>query len=263
MMNKRIITCLDIKDGKVVKGINFAGIREIGDPIEYAVEYAKQGADELVLLNIVGTKSSKKNMKSLVEAIEKQISIPIVVGGGIDSLEDIEMYIGAGASKVSINTAAVKNPVLLTEGSNHFGKEKIILAIDGKFMGRGEYSVMIGRGRIDSGLDLAGWAKKGEELGAGEILLTSMDADGVKKGFDIDMTNIVCREVNIPVIASGGCGTVGHFIKVFTDTDCGAALAASIFHYRDLTVDTVKGALKDKGIPVNTDVKGGLKNGLI
>ncbi len=256
MGKKRIIPCLDIKGGKVVKGINFIGIREIGDPVEYALEYAGQDADEIVFLNIDASKDGKKEMIRLIEETVKIVSVPLIAGGGINCIEDIRELLQAGAKKVSINSAAVNRPELLKEAATVFGKERIVLAIDGKCTGRNQYRVMTGGGKIDSGMELVHWAIEGEALGAGEILLTSMDADGVKSGFDIPMLNAVCNSVKIPVIASGGCGTIGHFVKVFRETECDAALAASIFHYKDLSVNVVKKTLRDCGIPVETAKEG-------
>ncbi|GAB1475283.1 imidazole glycerol phosphate synthase subunit HisF [Bacillota bacterium] len=256
MREKRIIPCLDIFNGKVVKGINFIGLREVGEPIAYAMEYAKQGADEIVFLNIASSPEGREGMIELVYEAAKRISVPITVGGGIGSTEDIRRILQAGAGKVSINSAAVKRPELIREAAAQFGSRSIIAAVDGKKAGKGRYHVMIEGGKRDTGIDLKEWAKKVELLGAGEILLTSMDNDGVKNGFDISMLNYVCDGVDIPVIASGGCGTVGHFVKVFQDTQCDAALAASIFHYGDLTVDEVKKALAAYGIPVKENGEG-------
>lgn len=253
---KRIIPCLDVRNGKVVKGINFVGFREVGDPVEYAVQYEKQGADEIVFLDITATNEGRGTMLDLVRETAKNVTVPLTVGGGIRDVEDIRRLLGAGADKVSINTAAVKRPELLKEAVAEFGKECIVLAIDGKRADKEQYSVMINGGKTDTGMNLVDWAKQGEALGVGEILLTSMDADGVKNGFDLPMLSAVCNAVDIPVIASGGCGTVGHFVRVFRETGCDAALAASIFHYGDLTVNTVKDALKDSGISVKPNGKG-------
>lgn len=256
MKVKRIIPCLDICKGKVVKGINFIGLREVGDPLEYAVQYAKQGADEIVFLDIAATVDGRPDTLDLIRKASQKITIPIVVGGGINSVEDIDLFLKAGAKKVSINSAAVKNPQLIAEASRRFGSEKIIVAVDGKSSCDGKYNVMVSGGKVNTGIDLESWVVQAEKLGAGEILLTSMDSDGVKEGFDLNMLNLVCDVVNIPVIASGGCGTVGHFIKLFKETCCDAALAASIFHYGDLSVNTVKKALIEKGIKVNFDENG-------
>lgn len=259
MAVKRIIPCLDISGGKVVKGINFIGLREVGDPLEYALEYSKQGADEIVFLDIAATIDGRDGMLSLIENARKKISLPIIFGGGISSTEDAGLYLRAGAQKISINSAAVKNPQLIRDLAREYDKERLVVAIDGKKTdknSKNRYTVMISGGRVDTGLDLVKWAREAEKLGAGEILLTSMNADGVKMGFDIEMINAVCKSVSIPVIASGGCGTVGHFVKVFKNTACDAALAASIFHYGDLTVNDVKQALSSKGIKVDFPNKG-------
>ncbi|HZK02656.1 MAG TPA: imidazole glycerol phosphate synthase subunit HisF [Anaerovoracaceae bacterium] len=253
MKAKRIIPCLDICKGKVVKGVNFVGLREVGNPLDYALEYAKQGADEIVFLDIAASAENRADTINLIKEASKEISIPIVAGGGIGSVEDIGLYLQAGASKVTINSAAVKNPQIIREGSSKYGSKKIVVAIDGKKIAKDRYNVMISGGRVDTGIDLMKWAREAENLGAGEILLTSMDADGVKCGFDIDMLKAVCSAVKIPVIASGGCGTVGHFIRVFKETACDAALAASIFHYGDLTVDTVKRILESNDITVRNN----------
>lgn len=256
MQAKRIIPCLDIYNEKVVKGINFIGLREVGEPIACAMEYAKQGADEIVFLNIASSAEGREWMIKLIKEAAPRISVPITVGGGIGNPEEIRRLLRAGASKVSINSAAVKRPELISQVSGEFGKDRIIIAIDGKKAEKGRYNVMINGGKTDTGINLKDWALKVEALGAGEILLTSMDSDGVKNGFDISMLNCICDAVGIPVIASGGCGTVGHFVKVFRETSCDAALAASIFHYGDLTVKEVKKALMANGIEVNLKGKG-------
>lgn len=253
---KRIIPCLDVCNGKVVKGINFIGFREVGDPVECAMDYVKQGADEIVFLDITATNEGRGTIVDLVRETADNISVPLTVGGGVRDVEDIRRLLEAGASKVSINSAAVKRPELLREATEEFGRECIVLAIDGRKTEKDRFNVMINGGMTDTGMDLVDWARKGESLGAGEILLTSMDADGVKNGFDLPMLSAVCNAVSIPVIASGGCGTVGHFVRVFQETGCDAALAASIFHYGDLTVNTVKNALKERGISVKLKEKG-------
>lgn len=253
---KRIIPCLDVCNGKVVKGINFIGFREVGDPVECAMDYVKQGADEIVFLDITATNEGRGTIVDLVRETADNISVPLTVGGGVRDVEDIRRLLEAGASKVSINSAAVKRPELLREATEEFGRECIVLAIEGRKTEKDRFNVMINGGMTDTGMDLVDWARKGESLGAGEILLTSMDADGVKNGFDLPMLSAVCNAVSIPVIASGGCGTVGHFVRVFQETGCDAALAASIFHYGDLTVNTVKNALKERGISVKLKEKG-------
>lgn len=250
MPAKRIIPCLDVKDGKVVKGINFVGIREVGDPVDCAVEYDRQGADEIVFLDITATNEGRGTMVDVVRNTAKNVFVPLTVGGGIRTTEDFRELLLAGADKVSVNSAAVRRPQLLSEAASKFGRQCVVLAIDAKKISEGNYHVFVNGGRIDTGIDLIQWAKTGEKAGAGEILLTSMDADGTKNGFDIPMLQAVCKSVGIPVIASGGCGTVGHFARVFEETDTDAALAASIFHYGDLTVNQVKAALQRRCIPV-------------
>jgi imidazoleglycerol phosphate synthase cyclase subunit len=250
MPAKRIIPCLDVRDGKVVKGVNFVGIREVGDPVECAIEYDRQGADEIVFLDITATHEDRGTMVDVVRRTAKNVFVPLTVGGGIRTAEDFREMLLAGADKVSVNSAAVRRPELIQEAASRFGNQCVVLAIDGKKMKDGSYHVFVHGGRIDTGLDVVQWAKDAERLGAGEILLTSMDADGTKHGFDHDMLNAVCNAVNVPVIASGGCGTVGHFVKLFEETGADAALAASIFHYGDLTVQEVKTVLERKGISV-------------
>ncbi|MGI6730492.1 MAG: imidazole glycerol phosphate synthase subunit HisF [Anaerovoracaceae bacterium] len=250
MLAKRIIPCLDVKDGKVVKGVNFVGIKEMGDPIEYAKEYNKQGADEIVFLDIAATEEGRGTMLDAVRKTAKNVFVPLTVGGGIRSVEDFRELLLAGADKISVNSAAIKNPQLIREASEKFGRQCVVVAIDGKKTDKGNYNVFISGGKVDTGLDVVKWAKEVAKLGAGEILLTSMDADGTKQGYDMDMLNAVCEAVNIPVIASGGCGQLSHFTELFQNTKADAALAASIFHYGDLTVGQVKKELDKNGIPV-------------
>jgi cyclase len=249
MLTKRIIPCLDVRDGKVVKGINFVGIKEVGDPVECAKEYNRQGADEIVFLDITATHEGRGTMLDVVSRTAKEVFIPLTVGGGINSIEDFKNTLRAGADKVSVNSAAVRNPQLIADAADQFGDQCVVVAIDAKRMD-GSFHVVVNGGRIDTGLDAIEWAKKAVSLGAGEILLTSMDTDGMKNGFDHELLNAVCNVVNVPVIASGGCGTLEHFSDVFEQTGADAALAASLFHYRELTVEQVKTHLKEKGIPV-------------
>lgn len=249
MLTKRIIPCLDVRDGKVVKGINFVGIKEVGDPVECAKEYNRQGADEIVFLDITATHEGRGTMLDVVSRTAKEVFIPLTVGGGINSIEDFKNTLRAGADKVSVNSAAVRNPQLIADAADQFGDQCVVVAIDAKRMD-GSFHVVVNGGRIDTGLDAIEWAKKAVSLGAGEILLTSMDTDGMKNGFDHKLLNAVCNVVNVPVIASGGCGTLEHFSDVFEQTGADAALAASLFHYRELTVEQVKTHLKEKGIPV-------------
>lgn len=249
MLTKRIIPCLDVRDGKVVKGINFVGIKEVGDPVECAKEYNRQGADEIVFLDITATHEGRGTMLDVVSRTAKEVFIPLTVGGGINSIEDFKNTLRAGADKVSVNSAAVRNPQLIADAADQFGDQCVVVAIDAKRMD-GSFHVVVNGGRIDTGLDAIEWAKKAVSLGAGEILLTSMDTDGMKNGFDHELLNAVCNVVNVPVIASGGCGTLEHFSDVFEQTGADAALAASLFHYRELTVEQVKTHLKEKRIPV-------------
>ena len=250
MLAKRIIPCLDVRDGKVVKGINFVGIKEVGDPVECAAEYDAQGADEIVFLDITASHEGRGTMLDVVRRTAKKVFVPLTVGGGIRTIDDFRDTLRAGADKVSVNSAAVKNPQLIREAADIFGCQCVVVAIDAKKCPDGHYTVVINGGRIGMGIDAIEWAKKAEELGAGEILLTSMDTDGVKGGFDLDMLNAVCSAVKIPVIASGGCGALEHFTDVFEKTGAAAALAASLFHYKELTVGQVKEELKKHSIPV-------------
>ena len=251
MHTKRIIPCLDVKDGRVVKGINFVGLKEVGDPVELAKSYYEQGADELVFLDITATHEQRDTMVQVVEKVASAIFIPFTVGGGIRSVEDIRKMLLAGADKVSLNSAAVKNPKLIQEGAAIFGNQCIVLAVDGKKRQDGSgWNVYVNGGRVDTGLDLLTWVKQAVELGAGEILLTSMDADGTKQGFDIALCKAVRDIVDVPVIASGGCGSLQHFAEVFDEDAADAAFAASMFHYGEVSVPQVKRYLKERGIAV-------------
>ncbi|MGN0642167.1 MAG: imidazole glycerol phosphate synthase subunit HisF [Huintestinicola sp.] len=250
MLAKRIIPCLDVREGKVVKGINFVGIKEVGDPVECAAEYDAQGADEIVFLDITASHEGRGTMLDVVRRTAQKVFVPLTVGGGIRTIDDFRDTLRAGADKVSVNSAAVKNPQLIREAADIFGCQCVVVAIDAKKCEDGHYTVVINGGRIDMGIDAVEWAKQAEALGAGEILLTSMDTDGVKGGFDIDMLNAVCSAVKIPVIASGGCGSLRHFTDVFEKTGAAAALAASLFHYKELTVGEVKAEMKKHNIPV-------------
>ncbi|MEG0314227.1 MAG: imidazole glycerol phosphate synthase subunit HisF [Erysipelotrichaceae bacterium] len=251
MHTKRIIPCLDVKEGRVVKGINFVGLKDVGNPVDLAKFYSEAGADELVFLDITATHEKRGIMEKVVEEVAKQIFIPFTVGGGLNSLQDIKNILRAGADKVSLNSAAVKNPSLITEGSKMFGAQCIVVAIDARLNeDKKSWNVYVSGGRIDTGLDAIEWAKKVVELGAGEILLTSMDADGTKQGFDIPLLKEVRKVVNVPVIASGGCGSLQHFADVFDEDVADAALAASLFHYGELTINQVKEYLNEQKIPV-------------
>jgi cyclase len=249
MLAKRIIPCLDVDKGRVVKGVKFQNLRDAGDPVEVAKSYEEQSADELVFLDITASAEERKIMIEVVQRVAETISIPFTVGGGVSSLEDIRRLLSAGADKVSINTAAVKNPQLIYESAKRFGSQCIVVAIDAKRSERG-WEVYIHGGRTPTGLDAVEWAKKVEGLGAGEILLTSMDADGTKKGYDIELCRAVASAVSIPVIASGGAGTMEHFYEVFTKTNVDAALAASLFHFKEVSIPELKAYLKNKGVHV-------------
>lgn len=250
MLAKRIIPCLDVRDGRVVKGVNFVNIRDAGDPVELATYYSQQGADEIVFLDITATYEARKTVADVVRKTVEQVFVPVTVGGGIRTLEDFQELLRAGADKISVNSAAVKDPTLISRAAERFGSQCVVLAIDARRREDGSYEVVVAGGRTPTGLDAIEWAKQGEALGAGEILLTSMDADGTKKGFDLEMTRAVTNAVRIPVIASGGCGALEHFSDVFTQADADAALAASLFHFGELTVPQVKEYLKTKEIPV-------------
>jgi len=249
MLKKRIIPCLDIQDGRTVKGINFVGIRDAGDPIELAKKYVEQGADELVFLDITATVEKRKTMVELVTRIAKEINIPFTVGGGINTLEDVSAIIKAGADKVSLNSSAVKRPELITEIAKEFGSQCVVLAIDTKF-DEGEWKVFVHGGRTATPLKTMAWAKEVEKLGAGEILLTSMNNDGTKAGFALDITDQVAKAINIPVIASGGAGSKKDFSILFKETDASAGLAASIFHYGEIPIPELKSYLKKENIAI-------------
>ena len=250
MLAKRIIPCLDVRDGRVVKGVNFVNIRDAGDPVELATYYSQQGADEIVFLDITATYEARKTVADVVRETVKQVFVPVTVGGGIRTLKDFQQLLRAGADKISVNSAAVKDPTLISRAAERFGSQCVVLAIDARRRSDGSYEVVVAGGRTPTGLDAIEWAKKGEALGAGEILLTSMDADGTKKGFDLEMTRAVTNAVRIPVIASGGCGALEHFSEVFEQADADAALAASLFHFGELTVPQVKDYLRTRDIPV-------------
>ena len=250
MLAKRIIPCLDVRDGRVVKGVNFVNIRDAGDPVELARFCSDQGADEIVFLDITATSDGRATVADVVERTAEQVFVPLTVGGGIRTLEDFRQLLRAGADKISVNSAAVKDPGLISRAAERFGSQCVVLAIDARRRPEGSYEVVVAGGRTPTGLDAVEWARRGEALGAGEILLTSMDADGTKAGFDLEMTRAVTQAVSIPVIASGGCGSLEHFAQVFAETDCDAALAASLFHFGELTVPQVKEYLRKRKIPV-------------
>ncbi len=250
MLAKRIIPCLDVTAGRVVKGIHFVNLRDAGDPVELADRYNQQGADELVFLDITASSDNRDTMADVVARTARRVFIPLTVGGGIRSVADARKLLLAGADKVSVNTAAVMRPELITELSEEFGAQATVLAIDAKRAGAGAWHVYVRGGRDDTGIDAIEWAARGEALGAGEILLTSMDTDGVQDGFDCELTRTVSRATHIPVIASGGAGKPEHFTRVLTEGEADAALAASIFHYGTYTVADLKRRLAAHGVPV-------------
>lgn len=251
MLTKRIIPCLDVKDGRVVKGIQFVQLRDAGDPVELARFYDEQGADELVFLDISASVEGRKTMVEVVKSVASELAIPFTVGGGINSLDDMKRILRAGADKVSLNTAAVNNPELIREGASFFGSQCIVVAIDAKYDAElGSWRVYTHGGRTATDLEVIAWAQKAVELGAGEILLTSMDCDGEKQGFDLKLTKAVSEAVTVPVIASGGAGNAEHFREAFTEGKADAALAASIFHYKETSVAEVKAFLKERGVNV-------------
>ena len=250
MLAKRIIPCLDVRDGKVVKGVNFEGIREVGDPVECAAAYNRQGADEIVFYDITASHEGRGVMLDVVRETAKRVFVPLTVGGGIKTVDDIRETLRAGADKVSVNSQAVKNPQLIKDGADIFGSQCICVGIDAKKTPAGNWTVYINGGRIDMQLDLLDWVRQIEQLGAGEICLNSIDTDGVKGGFDLPMLKAVVDAVSIPVIASGGAGKLGDFAEAFEKTGCSAALAASLFHFKELTVQQVKDDCRSKGIIV-------------
>jgi len=250
MLVKRIIPCLDVTAGRVVKGIHFVNLRDAGDPVELAERYNEQGADELVFLDITASSDNRDTMVDVVARTARKVFIPLTVGGGIRSVEDARAVLLAGADKVSVNTAAVARPELIAELSREFGSQAVVLAIDAKRTAPGAWTVYVRGGRDDTGIDALEWAARGEALGAGEILLTSMDTDGVQTGFDCELTRTISRATRIPIIASGGAGRPEHFASVLTDGEADAALAASIFHYGTYTVGDLKDYLAQRGIPV-------------
>ncbi len=252
MLAKRIIPCLDVRDGRVVKGVNFQGIKEVGDPVECAAEYNRQGADEIVFYDITASHEGRGVMLDVVRETAKRVFVPLTVGGGIKTVDDIRETLRAGADKVSVNSQAVQNPQLIRDGADIFGSQCICVGIDAKKTKAGNWTVYINGGRIDMELDLLDWVKQIEQLGAGEICLNSIDTDGVKQGFDLPMLKAVVNAVKIPVIASGGAGKLEHFADAFEETDCSAALAASLFHFKELTVGEVKENCRSRNIIVRT-----------
>lgn len=249
MIAKRIIPCLDVKDGTVVKGTNFISLRELGDPVAMAAAYSKSGADEIVFLDISATHEGRATMMDIVRQTALHVFVPFTVGGGVRTIEDMKTMLQAGADKVAVNSAAVVDPELITKGAEKFGSQCIVVAIDAKRFDDGWHVVTHG-GRKDTGIDAIEWAKEAEARGAGEILLTSMDADGVKTGYDLPLTKAIVEEVRIPVIASGGCGSPEHITEVFQETDVSAALAASIFHDKTFSIEEVKQSCQQEGVRI-------------
>ncbi|MEG1646799.1 MAG: imidazole glycerol phosphate synthase subunit HisF [Clostridia bacterium] len=250
MLAKRIIPCLDLKDGRVVKGINFVNLIDAGDPVEVAKAYNAMNADEIVFLDISATHEQKRTMYDVIAKAAEQVFIPLTVGGGVKTVQDFKNLLQVGADKVSINSSAFKTPSLITEAALKYGSQCVVVAVDGKRNASGNANVFLNGGRLDTNFDVVEWCVKAEKLGAGEILLTSMDCDGTKAGYDIELTKMVSQAVNIPVIASGGAGKKEHFFDVLTEGKADAALAASLFHFNELTIKDLKDFLRDKGVQV-------------
>lgn len=250
MYTKRIIPCLDVHAGRVVKGVNFVNLRDAGDPVEIAAAYDKAGADELVFLDITASSDARKTVVDMVRQVAEKVFIPFTVGGGIRSVEDFKVLLREGADKVAINSAAIMNPKLISEAADKFGRQCVVVAIDAKRRPDGGWNIFKNGGRVDMGIDAVEWAMKADRLGAGEILLTSMDCDGTKQGYDIELTRMVSENVSVPVIASGGAGTMEHFYNAFTEGKADAVLAASLFHYKEMEIMELKKYLAAKNIPV-------------
>lgn len=251
MYAKRIIPCLDVKDGRVVKGVNFVNLIDAGDPVEAAIAYDKQGADELVFLDITATSDNRDTVEDMVKRVAESVFIPFTVGGGIKTVEDFRKLLLAGADKISVNSSAIKRPELIREAADRFGSQCVVVAIDAKRRDDNSgWDVYIAGGRINTGLDALEWAKKAEEMGAGEILLTSMDCDGTKAGYDLELTRTISENVSIPVIASGGAGSMEHFYDAFASGKADAVLAASLFHFGEIQIKDLKNYLSNKGISV-------------
>lgn len=250
MHTKRIIPCLDVKDGRVVKGVNFVNLQDAGDPVEIAAAYDRAGADEVVFLDITASSDNRATVADMVRRVAEKVFIPFTVGGGIRTVDDFKMLLREGADKISVNSAAIMNPGLIAEAADKFGSQCVVVAIDAKRQPDGSFHIYKNGGRVDMGMDAVEWAIRAEKLGAGEILLTSMDCDGTKGGYDIALTKAVSQAVRIPVIASGGAGTCEHFYEALTEGGAEAALAASLFHYKELEIREVKEYLRTKGVPV-------------
>ncbi|MGE5486060.1 MAG: imidazole glycerol phosphate synthase subunit HisF [Ignavibacteriales bacterium] len=255
MLSKRIIPCLDVKDGRVVKGVNFLGLRDAGDPVELARFYESEGADEIVYLDISATTEGRKTLVDLVSRTASEVFIPLTVGGGIGGVDDIRVLLKAGADKVSINTAAVADPSVISRAAERFGRQCVVVAIDARAAG-GRWEVWTHGGGRNTGLDAVEWARRAASLGAGEVLLTSIDRDGTKEGFDLPLTSAVAEAVSVPVIASGGAGAEQHFLDVFAEAGADAALAASVFHYGEISIQALKRRLDNGGVPVRHVVGG-------
>lgn len=251
MFTKRIIPCLDVHNGRVVKGVNFVDLKDAGDPVEVGKAYNEAGADELVFLDITASSDARTIKVDMVRRVAETVFIPFTVGGGIRSIEDFKVILREGADKVAVNTAAIMNPFLIAEAADKFGSQCVVVAIDAKKREKGDgWNIYKNGGRVDMGMDAVEWAMKANELGAGEILLTSMDCDGTKNGYDIELTKTIAEHVSIPVIASGGAGTLEHFYEALTEGKADAALAASLFHYKELEITEVKKYLKKKGVSI-------------
>lgn len=252
MLAKRIIPCLDMTEGKVVKGIQFVNFRDAGDPVKLAKEYDKQGADELVFLDITATVENRDILLDMVRRTAEVVTIPFSVGGGIRTVDDMRKILRAGADKVSVNTGAFKNPQLISDCAKEFGSQCVVLSLDAKKVGLNRWNVFINGGRTDTGISAIDWAKKATKLGAGEILLTSIDTDGMRKGFNVELTRRISKAVSVPVIASGGAGKLDDFVEIFKKGFADAALAASLFHFKELTIQQVKNYLKKRRIPIRS-----------
>lgn len=251
MLTKRIIPCLDVNNGRVVKGVNFVNLRDAGDPVEIAAAYDRAGADEVVFLDITASSDARNTVVDMVRRVAETVFIPFTVGGGIRTIEDFKVLLREGADKISVNSAALMNPRLISEAAEKFGSQCVVVAIDAKRRADGSgWNVYKNGGRVDMGLDAVQWAMEANRLGAGEILLTSMDCDGTKAGYDLELTRTIARNVSIPVIASGGAGTLEHFYEALTEGEADAALAASLFHYKELEIRQVKEYLQERGVPV-------------
>lgn len=251
MFTKRIIPCLDVKNGRVVKGVNFVDLRDAGDPVEIAAAYDRAGADELVFLDITASSDARNTVVDMVRRVAETVFIPFTVGGGIRTVEDFRLLLREGADKISINSSAIQNPALISDAADKFGRQCVVVAIDAKRRPDGSgWNIYKNGGRIDMGIDAVEWAMEADRRGAGEILLTSMDCDGTKKGYDLELTRTIADHVSVPVIASGGAGTKEHFYEALTDAHADAALAASLFHYKELEINEVKQYLRDRNVPV-------------